>query len=234
MIASILAAGFSGILASLLQAPVWAAVIIGLLFLVAVLFFRLPVRGLEIEQNVESDKLSLRIVEGMVGPVTTTGGPESQLLFIVAVVNTKDPDVTVSRWELKITRADGTDWTDGHVDRIRPQLRYSLDGQSERNVGQPFTQVRLDEETFTHGLIPGIGRQGWLMFRTYVRDFHHLFGARFILTAVDALEGKSQVVKMPGDWLKRAHFTQQVDEPLVLPSPPRPEPTTRADSTPQP
>ena len=115
-----------------------------------------------------------------------------------------------------------------HGNSLTESIRCRLDVSAPDFVPPPFpAKYRLDEVAASHGIAHGIKEQGYLFFRTYVRQVDYIFGAKLILTAIDDLGNLSSCEISPGEWLKRGKFiTQPPSAPVIQSTGQSPESTT--------
>ncbi len=143
-------------------------------------------------------KLTLRILDAIAGGESVYIGNQGDvgIYLRVRVVNRAEPAVTVATWELDLFHGE-EHWKTAFAQNLvtGPEFRRLRRGTGETNnesVGRAFEKKPIDA---------GASPEGWIKFDVEGVLLHYIFGATFVLRAVDDLENTSSCKMAPGEWL---------------------------------
>ncbi|MGH9433187.1 MAG: hypothetical protein ACRD3T_16780 [Terriglobia bacterium] len=206
-LAGSLIAGSAG--AELVKAPLAkglyaSAVLFGIYLLGSggYLSFRRLKRGTEVSPRTPEaeppQKLAIRILDAIAGDESIyIGSPGDAGIYLrVRAVNRTLPAVTVGTWKLDLFRGE-EHWKIAFAQTLvtGPGFRRLRLGPSETNkesVGRGFEEKPIDA---------GASPEGWLRFAVEGVLLQYIFGATFLLRAVDDLGNTSSCKMAPGEWL---------------------------------
>lgn len=143
-------------------------------------------------------KLTLRVLDAIAGDESVYSGSQGDvgIYLRVRVVNRTPPAVTVNTWKLDLFHGE-EHWRIAFAQNpmAGPEFRRLRRGTSETNketVGRGFEKKPIDA---------GASPEGWLRFTVEGVLLHYIFGATFLLRAIDELGNTSSCQMAPGEWL---------------------------------
>lgn len=159
-------------------------------------------------------KLTLEILEGFLGERSTSllGCPQPWILLHVRVVNRSDPPVTIKTWSLDFKACNDSLFGTGtsYANKIPDGFAFQPMGSKTPPLIAPnppqSVDTKLDERLAKFPVTFGGQEEGYLLFETH-GNLHQYYRYSFKLSVTDALDGASDLLKFPGDWLQPAKYT---------------------------
>jgi hypothetical protein len=119
----------------------------------------------------------------------------------------EQPAVTIKDWRLQLKKSDGSVWE--AYEWRSSAVTFKRSGWALGKAHEEETVTfSFRERTSTVPMDVGAAEEGWAMFRVAHPTMCHLFGTTFVLTATDDLDGTSECIKAPGEWLAPMEFVQ--------------------------
>jgi hypothetical protein len=172
-------------------------------------------------KSAQAQNLTIRIIEGFFGVQRNDRGAQ----LILLKVKVDGMATSLKDWKLDLQR-EGKDWQTGWVQPIKNEIRFEEESASTEfrkhqmisdTLSEPFSldvraepipEVSIKDSKITHPILGQlVPESGWLLFRVEhaaIRFPDLLFGATFVLVAVETSGAKSDCKQAAGEWLRRA------------------------------
>jgi len=151
------------------------------------------VQPVQVVPRTPSQRLTLRVLDGLIGRQSN----DPTTIVILLNVRVDGPPAEVTSWELELSL--GKDQKMAYPQPIPKGAPY----WSAASVNEAPSAVNGEAQAISSH----VPARGWLLFTlSYAqKEFDdHIFGATFILTAVENESARSRLEKPPGQWLHRA------------------------------
>lgn len=160
-----------------------------------------------------SGPISMRITRAVAGTIPQGLLQRVFLLLKIRASISEEPSVTVRRWSLSLTKADGQRYLHFASGYDPPSnLSWNKEARFLRQVvPDERIDVRLDVRLSSEPLRPGIGAEGWVAFGINHDVLCHLFGLTITIEAEDDFGRHSSLTQFPGEWLEPVRFMPPSD-----------------------
>lgn len=158
--------------------------------------------------------LTFRLIDAVAGvspePNLMSSSPNIEICLHLRLINQADPPMIIRFWKLELLDSNLSFLATAYKQILRTDMTFTKitlglvgDRRTERfdkDLGEMASSIPMDE------LVPF---DGWLRFTLSGILLHHVFGATFALTAVDANDKDYPWTYTipPGTWLKPAEFS---------------------------
>lgn len=140
--------------------------------------------------NAQAPHLTIRITQGVF--YDQSNAPNTLVLLLNVRVD--GPPAAVHDWRLELRHGE-KHWKTAWVQKVKGGVTdYSVPPVDLEVVDVQIIPPEVPSAGWLLFIIPSIGPEG----------FHHIFGATFVLTAVEDDSTESSMLKPPGEWLHRA------------------------------
>jgi hypothetical protein len=167
--------------------------------------------SLSVLEQPAAQKLKIEIVRGLVGEdgePTFIGFTSTFILLRIRVTSTSAPGVTVKRWVASVYKC-GEDFASAFPTNLEHEECECCFGHISGDETGPLEKLdkRLDAITSVQAVEHGAATEGWILLKTHLKP-HILFGMMFDIEAIDDMDGRSNHVRYPGEWLEPGRFSK--------------------------